>query len=432
MANPFYVEPASPMQGLGAIMAGLEKREENQKRQQALEAAKAAIASNDPEQLALFAAQHPEYAQAAQMAYRTMQDRQKAQAAQAQQESLQQGFELFQGGDIKAYQKWAISNPEASEQIVKVISSGNDALKAKQLDLAKGIITGTISPDAGINQYATILDQIGMDSTAARELAGKGPDEIKAQAEKLFAALDPVSYGKWQEAKQKTPEAIAQKEAGELTAGQKEYEAAKKDGFKGSFIDFKQAISGEGPKTQLEMMKLQVQIRDIQDRQADREDTKRLNAERSDKKIKNLVSGIDNVLGEIGKAKTEAKSFMATGAAGAVSGSIPSTPAYNLRKRINTVKANIGFDKLQAMREASPTGGALGQVAVQELDALQSSIAALDPNMGDEELIESLNSVEKHYRNWKKTLIGEAPVDTPDLAAAARAELARRRGQNAR
>ena len=50
--------------------------------------------------------------------------------------------------------------------------------------------------------------------------------------------------------------------------------------------------------------------------------------------------------------------------------SIPQTDALALNKSLETIKANIGFDKLQAMREASPTGGALGQVSNQELTSL--------------------------------------------------------------
>jgi len=50
------------------------------------------------------------------------------------------------------------------------------------------------------------------------------------------------------------------------------------------------------------------------------------------------------------------------------------------------------------MRDESPTGGALGQVALQELYALQSSIAPLNPNMKDTELVASLNKVKDTYR----------------------------------
>lgn len=63
---------------------------------------------------------------------------------------------------------------------------------------------------------------------------------------------------------------------------------------------------------------------------------------------------------------------------------------------VNTIKANLGFDALQAMRDASPTGGALGQVAVQELEMLQSTVAALDPTGSN--FIDNVKRVEELYR----------------------------------
>jgi hypothetical protein len=65
---------------------------------------------------------------------------------------------------------------------------------------------------------------------------------------------------------------------------------------------------------------------------------------------------------------------------------------------LTTIKANIGFDKLQDMRDESPTGGALGQVAIQELIALQSSIAPLDPKQGPTELTANLEYILETYR----------------------------------
>ena len=57
---------------------------------------------------------------------------------------------------------------------------------------------------------------------------------------------------------------------------------------------------------------------------------------------------------------------------------IGGTEARNLSKTIETVSATIGFDRLQRMRDESPTGGALGQVAVQELEALRATMGSLD------------------------------------------------------
>ena len=60
---------------------------------------------------------------------------------------------------------------------------------------------------------------------------------------------------------------------------------------------------------------------------------------------------------------------------------IPNKPggaAANFVAAKEALKAKIGFAELNAMRAHSKTGGALGQVAVQEIDFLQNSIASLD------------------------------------------------------
>jgi hypothetical protein len=78
------------------------------------------------------------------------------------------------------------------------------------------------------------------------------------------------------------------------------------------------------------------------------------------------------------------------------------TDAWTLKEKLQTIKANIGFDRLQAMRESSPTGGALGQVAIQELTALQASIASLNQGLKGPELEKNLRKVLDHYSKWKQ------------------------------
>lgn len=82
-----------------------------------------------------------------------------------------------------------------------------------------------------------------------------------------------------------------------------------------------------------------------------------------------------------------------TGLVGWATSSIPGTDAYKLKNFLTTIKANIGFDALQAMREASPTGGALGQVAVQELIALQATLGSLDQAQSPQEIRRVLQDV---------------------------------------
>lgn len=58
---------------------------------------------------------------------------------------------------------------------------------------------------------------------------------------------------------------------------------------------------------------------------------------------------------------------------------LPRTDANAARGFADSAKANIGLDQLQLMRETSPTGGALGQVPVQQQIKLESLLGSLDP-----------------------------------------------------
>lgn len=84
------------------------------------------------------------------------------------------------------------------------------------------------------------------------------------------------------------------------------------------------------------------------------------------------------VTGFIDKAIQQSDGLGATGWVGKLSEQVPGSPAYALAKTLDTVKANIGFDKLAAMRAASPSGGALGQVSNFEEQLLQSVLGSLD------------------------------------------------------
>lgn len=120
-------------------------------------------------------------------------------------------------------------------------------------------------------------------------------------------------------------------------------------------------------------------------------------------KAKIVMDKVDEALKETG--------FMSTGLTGSVLGMIPGTSAYNLDATLDTIKANIGFNELQAMRQASPTGGALGQVAVRELDMLQAVLASLKKGQSQDKLRSGLNQVKQHYSNWKNAVDQSANVE---------------------
>ena len=121
------------------------------------------------------------------------------------------------------------------------------------------------------------------------------------------------------------------------------------------------------------------------------------------KRTRGALDRADFVLGKVGES-IEQTGATTAGPVGAIMRNVPGSGAYNLNKTIDAIKANIGFAELQAMREASPTGGALGQVAVQELNMLQSVLGSLDTAQSPDQLLKSLYAIEKHYKNWKRAV----------------------------
>lgn len=81
----------------------------------------------------------------------------------------------------------------------------------------------------------------------------------------------------------------------------------------------------------------------------------------------------------------------------AITSSVPGTTAHDLSKLVDTVKANVGFDRLQQMRESSPTGGALGQVSEFENRLLQSTVGNLEQSQSKEQMLYNLRRVKDMY-----------------------------------
>ena len=127
------------------------------------------------------------------------------------------------------------------------------------------------------------------------------------------------------------------------------------------------------------------------------------NAPKLKMRAQQQIAAIDNTFEAIDKALKEVD-WSTAGPIGSTAARVPGTDAYNLAQTVLTIKANIGFDRLQQMRESSPTGGALGQVSNQELDALQATIASLDQSQTPGQLRANLKKIREHYQKWKDTI----------------------------
>ncbi|MDC2981500.1 hypothetical protein OA007_02205, partial [SAR116 cluster bacterium] len=85
------------------------------------------------------------------------------------------------------------------------------------------------------------------------------------------------------------------------------------------------------------------------------------------------------------------------GLPGAILRAFPGTRATDFAAKLDTLKANIGFDRLQKMRDESPTGGALGQVSEMELRQLNAALGSLEQNQSPQQLQENLKRIRDHY-----------------------------------
>lgn len=109
--------------------------------------------------------------------------------------------------------------------------------------------------------------------------------------------------------------------------------------------------------------------------------------------ISNTREAIDRARGQTG--------FWTTGPLAA----LPfNTPSRDLNATLDTVKANLSFNELAQMRANSPTGGALGSIAVRELDLLGSTVASLDQSQSKEELERSLGIIEQSLNRWEQAV----------------------------
>jgi hypothetical protein len=75
-------------------------------------------------------------------------------------------------------------------------------------------------------------------------------------------------------------------------------------------------------------------------------------------------------------------------------GQLGGTAGNVIRDNIDTIKANATFDKLAQMRQASPTGAALGSVSDFENRLLGATTATLSPNLPADQLRENMYRVQ--------------------------------------
>jgi hypothetical protein len=84
--------------------------------------------------------------------------------------------------------------------------------------------------------------------------------------------------------------------------------------------------------------------------------------------------------------------------------SLPETEARFIAGKLDTIKANIGIDTLQEVRENSPTGGAFGNMSDREGERTESTKAKLDQSLNHKDLKANLKIILEDSKKRRKNL----------------------------
>lgn len=105
-----------------------------------------------------------------------------------------------------------------------------------------------------------------------------------------------------------------------------------------------------------------------------------------------------------------------TGLVGGVLSNVYGRDAYDRDAEIVSLKANLGFDQINAMKEEAAKYGAsgtgLGQISNIEFLSLQSTVDTLRVGMSEEAQKEALENIKEHLSNIRLITSGVAPKDT--------------------
>lgn len=114
---------------------------------------------------------------------------------------------------------------------------------------------------------------------------------------------------------------------------------------------------------------------------------RRAAVEKIDTTTDRLMEDIDTAISQV--------STLTAGPGGTLLAVFPGTTARDLQATLDTIKANVGFEALQAMRDASKTGGALGSITERELDLLQATLANFQVGQSPSQLIDNLKKARR-------------------------------------
>ena len=174
--------------------------------------------------------------------------------------------------------------------------------------------------------------------------------------------------------------------------------------------------SGSQRKAMAEYLESDRQAQVRAAKEAEREEKREL---RQGMKIDAAFTTVQNLNDVIAQLEREEKEggLSSAGLPGQLLSWIGGTKFKNLAESLKTIKANIGFDQLAFLKEASETGGALGQVSNFELESLQAVRGSLDQTQSPAQLLRNIKRVKETYGNYLRSV-----YNNPKVSREAKAE----------
>lgn len=94
---------------------------------------------------------------------------------------------------------------------------------------------------------------------------------------------------------------------------------------------------------------------------------------------------------------------------------IPASKARTLESLLKTLKATVGFNYLQDMRQNSPTGGAVGSLSEREFDLLAATAGSLDQELDPDVLKQNLEHILKRQQRIVSRVMSAYESDYGDM-----------------
>lgn len=292
---------------------------------------------------------------------------------------------FFLGGmaeGISDAQKQAL----AERQLTQQGSLGNRALDIQQQQADRQLQMGQQEYiDKQIANNMDLIAQVVKNNVAA----GKNPDnpQVRQYAASVIQSISPIAIRAGKDPKMLAAQAeamLTQPSAvtGATTAGQAK--GAEQVG------EIKQ-ISGAGPNV-LETMPPGGDIAKYRQVISEK-------AAATAEKAPEAKSSVVSVSSDLSRLKAVAQEVMNDPALPHITGisgkfpNIPGGKAADVEAKLESMKSQVAFSVLQSLRDASKTGGALGQVSNFEEKMLQNNLAGLDKTQSPEAFKKSLQKI---------------------------------------